>query len=594
MKKLKMSFIVTMLLTLSMAYGQVNNATGVNKYEGSSSETVYVHHSGSLFFTGEYLFYKVYCMEIEGEKLSRLSKVAYVELIGQNQDIIFRHKIPLEKGIGQSDFFIPNSVPSGNYKLIAYTQWMKNEGVEHFFQSDISIVNPYRGNQLPILNNFTEESVSSATDASEKVIPIIYEGDVSFKEFALKLNKRAFKRREKVSLTLRNFIREKGIGNYSISVKKVDELPIVPNHTAMSFHKLVSNRSKGAKNGARQLAYVPESSGAIVSGKVLEKQIGRAASGKDVAISISGNDFFFKVATTDNSGAFSFSLDPYYVKETAFFQVLNEDRDSFKIAIDERQSSDYSDLSFASFTISESMEDAIKRRSIYNQIENGYFSVKPDTVRSSPLEKPFTAYERMTRYDLDDYTRFPTMEEVFTEIVKAVWTAKDDNGKRVVKVFNNEFSAPSEDPPLLFIDGNFVADPEDFLSYNALKVQKVNMLRNKYQFGTKEYQGVILIETILGDYQSTSTEDYAKEVTLFPSQRKKHYYFQNYSDASSSTRIPDFRSQLLWEPSVVLTSSEMNFTFFTSDNLGKYEISLEGFTSEGKPVSLREIIVVEE
>jgi hypothetical protein len=156
MKKLKMSLIVSLLLTLSMVYGQTNNATGINKYKDSSNETVYVHHSGSLFFTGEYLFYKVYCMEMESKKLSRLSKVAYVELIGENQDIIFRHKIPLEKGIGQSDFFIPNSVPSGNYKLIAYTQWMKNGGVEHFFQSYISILNPYLGNQLHILNNFNE------------------------------------------------------------------------------------------------------------------------------------------------------------------------------------------------------------------------------------------------------------------------------------------------------------------------------------------------------------------------------------------------------------------------------------------------------
>lgn len=594
MKKLKVSLVLLMLIMLSEAHGQVSNTKSISKYANAPKESIYVHHSGSLFFTGEYLFYKVYCMEADTYELSRLSKVAYVELVGANQQIVFRHKIALTKGIGESDFFIPNSIPSGNYKLVAYTKWMKNEGVERFFQSDISIVNPYRGNQLSILNIATEENVTTTTDPSEKITPIVYTGDMNFKEFGLEVNGKKFKRRAAVQLSFRNFIRERGFGNYSISIKKKDEIPVIANHTAMSYRKFVSKTSQGTGNGRSSLKYLPEFAGAIISGKVIDNQTGQSVEGQDVAISISGDDFFFKVATTDDNGSFSFSMDPYYEKDTALFQLVNEDRASFKIVIEEHRTLDYSKLSFASFAISGSMEETIIRRSIYNQVENGYFSVKPDTVRPLPLEKPFTAYERTTRYDLDDYTRFSTIEEIFTEIVKAVWTVNDANGKRVVKVFNNDFSAPSEDPPLLFIDGAFVANHEDFLAYNALKVQKVNMLRNKYRFGSKDYQGVILMETIPGDYKNSFSGDYAKEILLSPSQRNKQYYFQNYGDTASSDRIPDYRAQLLWDPSLVLTSSEMKFVFFTSDNLGKYEISLEGFTKDGKPVSLREVITVDE
>lgn len=57
----------------------------------------------------------------------------------------------MESGIGYGDFIIPVSVNSGNYKLIAYTQWMKNEGIDSFFASDISIINPFQGNQQAIL-----------------------------------------------------------------------------------------------------------------------------------------------------------------------------------------------------------------------------------------------------------------------------------------------------------------------------------------------------------------------------------------------------------------------------------------------------------
>ena len=590
MRKLKISSVLLLLIGLTTSYGQVSDKA-MNKYANTPNETIYVHHNGSLFFTGEYLFYKVYCLEKHSEKFSRLSKVGYVELIGQDQDVVFRHKIVLEKGKGDSNFFIPNSIPSGNYKLVAYTQWMKNQGVDGYFQSDISIVNPYRGNQLPILNNNSEETVVSIKTSSEMINPIIYKGANGYSEFKLSLNGSTFKRRTEIQLTLENTIRERGFGNYSISVKKIDELPTERNHSAMSYRK---EMTKASTELAQPLQYIPEDAGFILTGRVYDMQTGIPAIGKDVAISITGDNFFFKVATTNTAGTFSFSLDHYYVMDSAFLQLVDDNRDNFSIIIDPFEISDYSKVSYASFKISESMEDIIKKRSIYNQIENGYFSVKPDTVQPLPLKKPFTGYERFTRYNLDDYTRFNTMEEVFREIIKAVWTAGDENDKRLVKVFNNEFSAPSNDPPLLFIDGVFVADPNDFLAYNALKVQQVSMIRNMYHFGSKDYQGVILIETISGDYRNPSLGDFTTEVTLFPTQPKKQYYFQNYSINIENSRIPDFRSQLLWEPSVVMTSSNNNFTFFTSDNVGQYEVALEGFTKDGRPVSLRKVFNVVE
>jgi len=60
-----------------------------------------------------------------------------------------------------------------------------------------------------------------------------------------------------------------------------------------------------------------------------------------------------------------------------------------------------------------------------------------------------------------------------------------------------------------------------------------------------------------------------------------------------SSRIPDYRQQLLWMPEFNFYGNEQEITFYTSDNKGVYEISFEGFTSQGKPVSIKEIITVE-
>ena len=120
-------------------------------YSQMGKEGVFIHYNASLLFVGEYLYYSVYCLNKKTGKASDISKIAYVELIGEKGTVIFRQKIGLENGSGQGDFFIPVSVPSGNYKLIGYTQWMMNWGEASFFQGDVSILNPYTNMQKPFL-----------------------------------------------------------------------------------------------------------------------------------------------------------------------------------------------------------------------------------------------------------------------------------------------------------------------------------------------------------------------------------------------------------------------------------------------------------
>jgi hypothetical protein len=58
-------------------------------------------------------------------------------------------------------------------------------------------------------------------------------------------------------------------------------------------------------------------------------------------------------------------------------------------------------------------------------------------------------------------------------------------------------------------------------------------------------------------------------------------------------RIPDFRNQLLWNSDVAVNNTDTAITFFTSDVPGTYEISMEGFTEKGVPVSLKDTFKVE-
>ena len=115
-------------------------------------EAIYMHTSGNLFMPGEYLYYSMYCINTQTYRLSELSEVAYVQLISEDNVVAFTQKIDLVGGRGQGDYFFPTDLPSGNYKLVAYTHWMKNAGVSQFFMADITFVNPYRSDQNVFLN----------------------------------------------------------------------------------------------------------------------------------------------------------------------------------------------------------------------------------------------------------------------------------------------------------------------------------------------------------------------------------------------------------------------------------------------------------
>ncbi|HBY66699.1 MAG TPA: hypothetical protein DEG69_02310, partial [Flavobacteriaceae bacterium] len=167
-------------------------------------------------------------------------------------------------------------------------------------------------------------------------------------------------------------------------------------------------------------------------------------------------------------------------------------------------------------------------------------------------------------------------------------------GKNVFFVRNKENSLPTNQPALLLMDGLFVQDHENLVNYNSNKVKSISIVQDKYYFGSQIFQGIVFVETIDGDFYENISRDYIKKIDIQPAQRKKQYFNQIYTDRNDETsQIPDYRRQLLWLPELKVEGESKEFTFYTSDLPGVFEINLQGFTKEGKPVSIKEIFTVE-
>ena len=144
------------------------------------------------------------------------------------------------------------------------------------------------------------------------------------------------------------------------------------------------------------------------------------------------------------------------------------------------------------------------------------------------------------------------------------------------------------------MDGVQVLNHENLMDYNARQIEKIAIGRGRYVFGKEIYDGVMSIETFEKDFNLVHNGTSSLEVSLDKPQARKNYFKQNYLNktGTNNQNIPDFRYQLLWIPTVQANGSS-EFSFFTSDVKGKFEIQVEGFSKTGNPISLREAIQVE-
>jgi len=574
--------LVILLLTLPLSTAWSQTASESFMMPG---ESIYLHQNSTMLMSGEYLFYKVYCLNNQTGTFSDLSKVAYVELVGKDGKPVFSHKVRLENGTGAGDFFVPTTVPSGNYKLVAFTQWMRNRGLDSFFQNDIVLINPFQNNQGGLIN-MASDSTKVAVKALRSEAPTTTPNS----ELRLEINPQTSGNRDRMELSVSQ-VPSDWHGNYSLSVRKISEkLPGPERKTAAAFGENFKGSEESVRVNPGTSMQLPELRGELVTGTVFSIETGETVPNRRVALSIPGTNYLFKISSTKDNGSFFFNVDESYANQQALVQVIGEDRDQFRVELDAFESPDYSGLSFSDFVLDETMEAYILERSVQNQIQNAYAENRIDSIMKIEDFPPFF-HTPSHEYNLDDYTRFPTIKETITEVIEQAST-RQRKGKQFIHVRVYDDDVETGLNSLLLIDGLFIQDHNTVIEAKAFKIKKISVINQQYLYGSEVFEGIIAMESYEGDFIESLPELKAKDTQLFRTELAKEYYQQDYRYPQRYKRIPDYRSQLVWEPQFQLDGSSKDLSFYTSDVKGSFEVILEGFNEKGKPLSLRQVIEV--
>jgi hypothetical protein len=109
-------------------------------------ENVYLQLDKPYYAAGDDIWFKAYITAGGNHQLSAISGVLNVELIDDRDSVKQRLKLPVAGGLTWGNFSLPDTLKEGNYRIRAYTNWMRNEGDAYFFDKSIAINNAIANN----------------------------------------------------------------------------------------------------------------------------------------------------------------------------------------------------------------------------------------------------------------------------------------------------------------------------------------------------------------------------------------------------------------------------------------------------------------
>ncbi|ATP56884.1 hypothetical protein CPT03_10540 [Pedobacter ginsengisoli] len=111
--------------------------------ETNPQEKVYLNTDKPYYALGDTIWFKAYVTVGSRHQLSALSGAVYVELINERDSIEKSLKLPLTAGMAMGNFDLNEELKEGNYRVRAYTQWMRNAGEDYFYDRTFIVGSPY-------------------------------------------------------------------------------------------------------------------------------------------------------------------------------------------------------------------------------------------------------------------------------------------------------------------------------------------------------------------------------------------------------------------------------------------------------------------
>jgi hypothetical protein len=327
--------------------------------------------------------------------------------------------------------------------------------------------------------------------------------------------------------------------------------------------------------------FLPDLRGEQISGLIVKKNTTTPITNQNLLLSIPYPNRQFFSTETNTQGRFYFNLEKTAPANSLIFHLKDNDTSEFDLEIDKVFLEDRENFKPTHLSIDTAMRSLIERRSVFNQIQNAYYEVNKDSVLSAPKVLNFYGIPDRV-YKLEDYAMFPTMEDVFREYIPEVTLLKRKDNFELY-IVNSANGVPFIERPLIILDGVAINNNSFLANFDPVNVKQIEIVRRRYYYGNISSGGIISIVTNSGfeDLKMPGFFIKRKFSGISPS---KFYQTRAYSSERFS-RIPDYRSQLLWNPNITLPVASVNeVEFYSGDQEGIFLVEVEGVADSGEVI----------
>ena len=529
-------------------------------------ERTYVSTDRDVYVAGERIWYSAFCLDATKGTFSPISNVAYVEL-HDGEAMVASGKVALVDGRGAGQLLLPTALPTGNYRLIAYTAQNKAERGYEF--------TGLASKTISVFNAFSGERVK---DGVEAVSEGTYEGLRSRIKSGMTKEKTLEVSWKDGSLILTNHSDQ--AATLSLSVTHDDGILSNNNPTIADF------MAQARKVGPRQFdnSIVPEYEGEIIRGHITgfsEAMIPELV-GKFAFISTPSRASDVYASVIDDKGKVAFYTGNIYGNKEYICEIegINPSLNCF-IELE----SPFVNAPVApveKLHLSSAIEDALLSRSVAMQIERQFTG---DTLLDPlAVRQPGLFGEDEIVYVLDDYTRFTTMEEVLIEFVQELKARRRSDGSREIQVRLNDGTiwTFSSLPSLMMIDGVPVFDQEKILQYDPLLVQEIRIYPRTYYIGKRSFDGIANFVTYKHNLPGFQ---FGNNVRVVDYQGVSWPTAYTGASLVGKDDYPDYRQTIYWHPLLTLAPGQtLVIPCKRPDYTGRFKVSAEGLAADGTPV----------
>lgn len=328
-------------------------------------------------------------------------------------------------------------------------------------------------------------------------------------------------------------------------------------------------------------AFVPEYRGHIIRGKVTGVS-GSPEPGIKTYLSSPARNIQVYGSTSNALGEVQYEVKDFYGPRRIIAQTNIMEDSASHIEVLSPFSDKFSIRTLPAFHISPTLEKQIVSRSVGMQVQDIFYQEKGNQFKRRTIDTTAFYGRPDATYYLDDYTRFPVMEEVMREYVPGVLVRKRRDGFHFINLDVVNKSVFDENP-LILLDGIPVFDVDKIMALDPLKVKKLEVLTRRYYLGILSLPGIVSYTTYTGNLEGFQLDPKCVVVDYEGLQLQREFYSPKYETTKErETRLPDQRNLLYWAPEVVTKDDgKQHVEFYTSDIVGEYNVVIEGLTKEG-------------